>query len=294
MPDEPIENQSDNVEDEQGDPQQDPPPASVDDADDTGGGLSQADIDAALNAANEAIAQSTQGETAEDSGDLSPADIDAAMNAAAAGSEPESAPPADTPSDTGALSQADIDAALLQSAVETADAGADSGNAVSQADIDAALAELDTATTTPDASPADDRVDSAGRPFDDIAAAMAAAIEDEAPAPPPSVATGPQPEPMEVADFSAETAANADQDISILHDVSLRVHVELGRTKMYIEDVLRLGEGSVVELQNLAGDPVDIYVNGRLIARGEVLVLSDNFCVRISEIVQGLQDVSAA
>lgn len=63
---------------------------------------------------------------------------------------------------------------------------------------------------------------------------------------------------------------------------------------MYIEDVLKLTEGSVVELDNLAGDPVDVYVNGRLVARGEVLVLSDNFCVRVSEIVSGLQHVSVA
>jgi len=62
------------------------------------------------------------------------------------------------------------------------------------------------------------------------------------------------------------------------------VKIELGRTYMYIEDVLRLGTGSVVELDKLAGDPVDIYVNDRLIARGEVLVLNDNFCVRINDI----------
>ena len=73
-------------------------------------------------------------------------------------------------------------------------------------------------------------------------------------------------------------------DISLILDVDLNVRVELGRTKMYIEDVLRLREGAVVPLDKLAGDPVDIYVNGRLMARGEVLVLNDNFCVRVSEI----------
>jgi flagellar motor switch protein FliN/FliY len=54
---------------------------------------------------------------------------------------------------------------------------------------------------------------------------------------------------------------------------------------MYIEDVLRLGVGSVVELDKLAGDPVDIFVNDRLVARGEVLVLNENFCVRINDIL---------
>jgi flagellar motor switch protein FliN/FliY len=74
-------------------------------------------------------------------------------------------------------------------------------------------------------------------------------------------------------------------DVSLILDVDLNVRVELGRTRMYIEDVLRLREGSVVPLEKLAGDPVDIYVNGRLMARGEVLVLNDNFCVRVSEIL---------
>ena len=61
--------------------------------------------------------------------------------------------------------------------------------------------------------------------------------------------------------------------------------IELGRTRMLVEDVLKLGEGTVVELDKLAGDPVDVYVNDRPVARGEVLVLNDNFCVRINEIV---------
>ena len=72
--------------------------------------------------------------------------------------------------------------------------------------------------------------------------------------------------------------------IEMLDDVELDVKIELGRTSMYIEDVLRLGVGAVVELDKLAGDPVDIYVNERLVARGEVLVLNDNFCVRINQI----------
>src|ERR1044072_2949937 len=56
---------------------------------------------------------------------------------------------------------------------------------------------------------------------------------------------------------------------------------------MLVEDVLKLGEGSVVELDKLAGDPVDVYVNERLVARGEVLVLNDNFCVRVTELLTG-------
>ena len=82
----------------------------------------------------------------------------------------------------------------------------------------------------------------------------------------------------------------SDRGIELLGDVDLDVSVELGRSEMLVEDVLRLGAGSVVELDKLAGDPVDVYVNGRLVARGEVLVLNDNFCIRVSEIVADLEE----
>ncbi len=78
--------------------------------------------------------------------------------------------------------------------------------------------------------------------------------------------------------------------IDLLRDVELNVKIELGRARMLVEEVLRLAEGSVVELDKLAGDPVDVFVNDRLVARGEVLVLNDNFCVRVNEIVAGVKD----
>ena len=92
---------------------------------------------------------------------------------------------------------------------------------------------------------------------------------------------------FELRDF-AGTPANAEKaTIELLRDVELDLKIELGRTHMYLEDVLKLRKGSVVSLDKLAGDPVDIYVNGRLIARGEVLVLNDNFCVRVAELLAG-------
>lgn len=95
--------------------------------------------------------------------------------------------------------------------------------------------------------------------------------------------------PLTMPDFAPAAkngaAAGAAEGIDLLADVNLNVKIELGRTRMLVEDVLRLGEGSVVELDKLAGDPVDIYVNDRPVARGEVLVLNDNFCVRINEIL---------
>jgi flagellar motor switch protein FliN/FliY len=81
--------------------------------------------------------------------------------------------------------------------------------------------------------------------------------------------------------------------IDLLRDVELNVKIELGRARMLVEDVLKLVEGSVVELDKLAGDPVDVFVNDRLVARGEVLVLNDNFCVRVNEIVSGVKDEGA-
>jgi len=73
--------------------------------------------------------------------------------------------------------------------------------------------------------------------------------------------------------------------IDLLRDVDLDLKIELGRTQMLLEDVLKLRRGSVVTLDKLAGDPVDLYANGRLVARGEIMVLNENFCVRIAELV---------
>lgn len=85
--------------------------------------------------------------------------------------------------------------------------------------------------------------------------------------------------------FSDIGAGTDPKTIDLLSDVNLNVKIELGRTRMLVDDVLRLGPGTVVELDKLAGDPVDVYVNDRHIARGEVLVVNDNFCVRINEIL---------
>jgi flagellar motor switch protein FliN/FliY len=77
----------------------------------------------------------------------------------------------------------------------------------------------------------------------------------------------------------------AKVSMDLLRDVTLDLKIELGRTRMHLDEILQLRKGSVVTLDKLAGDPVDVYVNGRLVARGEVLVLNDNFCVRVAELV---------
>lgn len=90
---------------------------------------------------------------------------------------------------------------------------------------------------------------------------------------------------FQLPNFQQVIAEAAASSIDLLRDVQLNVKIELGRSRMMVEDVLKLAEGSVVELDKLAGDPVDVFVNERLVARGEVLVLNDNFCVRVNEIV---------
>lgn len=88
------------------------------------------------------------------------------------------------------------------------------------------------------------------------------------------------------------TSAHWDQpsgetirDLNLLMDIPLNISVELGRTNLILQDVLDLAPGSVVELDKAAGEPVDVLVNGRLVARGEVVVIEDNFGIRITEII---------
>ncbi len=95
-----------------------------------------------------------------------------------------------------------------------------------------------------------------------------------------------QPETFDLPVMTESELSDQDEaSLSILKDVALRVKIELGRTRMYVEDFLKLNVDSVIELDKAAGDPVDIFVNERLVARGEVLVLNENFCIRVSEII---------
>lgn len=81
----------------------------------------------------------------------------------------------------------------------------------------------------------------------------------------------------------------SSNNLSLLLDVQMPLTVELGRTRMYIKEILSLGEGSILELDKLAGEPVDLMVNSKLIARGEVVVIDENFGVRVTDIVSPSQ-----
>jgi flagellar motor switch protein FliN/FliY len=84
---------------------------------------------------------------------------------------------------------------------------------------------------------------------------------------------------------AAPPSARADAGLEFLGDVNVQVRVELGSSTMNVQDVLKLGSGSIVGLNSLVGDPVNVFVNDRLVARGEVLVVRDNLAVRITEVV---------
>jgi len=75
------------------------------------------------------------------------------------------------------------------------------------------------------------------------------------------------------------------RNLDLLLNVSLQVTAELGKAKMNVRDILKLGTGSVVELDRLAGGPVDLLVNNKLVARGEVVAIDENFGVRITELI---------
>ncbi len=104
-----------------------------------------------------------------------------------------------------------------------------------------------------------------------------------------------EPVPVRAAQFaplSQPTGLEGISGLDLILDVPLRVTVELGRTRMAIRDVLDLGKGSVVELDRLAGEPVDMLVNGKLIARGEVVVIDESFGIRVTDIVNPVDRVS--
>ena len=85
--------------------------------------------------------------------------------------------------------------------------------------------------------------------------------------------------------LSADNTSKKGNSIDLIMDVPLDVTIELGRTLMSVKDILALGVGSVIELDRMAGEPVDILVNDKLIAKGEVIVVDESFGVRITSIV---------
>ncbi len=195
---------------------------------------------------------------------LNPDEIDALLNAPpddsepSASEEPANSPQNQAPGEENLLDSSEIENLLKQKSGPEGQTG-------------------DAEDLDPDPSPEDT--------LDQAEAQLGAALSDSINMPDPTAVFG-SPAPFEMEQFDgSKPPSRTKQPLEILQDVELDLRIELGRTELLIEEVVQLKEGSVVPLDKLAGDPVDILVNGRLIARGEVLVLNDNFCVRVAEIL---------
>jgi len=91
--------------------------------------------------------------------------------------------------------------------------------------------------------------------------------------------------PNDFSELDASLGTQSEVPMSMLMDLTLPVAIELGRTTMSVQEILQLGRGSVVQLERLAGEPIDIYVGDRRFAEGEVVVLGENFGVRVTRII---------
>jgi flagellar motor switch protein FliN len=123
---------------------------------------------------------------------------------------------------------------------------------------------------------------------DAMAAEWAAALEQSKPEVASEVATAvEQATPAPFASFAAAgpALAGAGNDLNMILDIPVQLTVELGRTRIPIKHILQLAQGSVVELETLAGEPMDVLVNGYLIAQGEVVVVNEKFGIRLTDIV---------
>lgn len=96
---------------------------------------------------------------------------------------------------------------------------------------------------------------------------------------------------VEFPQFEANEGEKTAGNLNMLMDVPMEVAVELGRTKLQVKEILNLGQGSIIELERLAGEPVDLLVNGRLVARGEVVVIDESFGVRVTSIVEPMDRI---
>lgn len=110
----------------------------------------------------------------------------------------------------------------------------------------------------------------------------------------PMAATGSTVAAVKFPQLHAKLTEGQTKNIELLLDVPMHITVELGRTTRMIREVLNLGTGSIIELDKLAGEPVDLLVNGKLIAKGEVVVIDESFGVRVTEIVSPIERITGA
>ena len=118
---------------------------------------------------------------------------------------------------------------------------------------------------------------------DAMAAEWAAALAESKPEPATEVQDTPT--PVQFNNLSNNAASAVGNDINMILDIPVQLTVELGRTRIPIKHILQLAQGSVVELETMAGEPMDVLVNGYLIAQGEVVVVNEKFGIRLTDIV---------
>jgi flagellar motor switch protein FliN len=148
-----------------------------------------------------------------------------------------------------------------------------------QNEIDALMSELDggAAAAAPPPPPEEELN------WDDVQEEMEATRKEDPKTEVASVSFG---------ELQPNAAPKGNMDIDFILDIPLTLTVELGRSKMLISELLQLGQGSVLELSKLAGEPMDIFINQRLIARGEVVVVNEKFGVRLTDIVSPAERVT--
>jgi flagellar motor switch protein FliN len=210
--------------------------------------------------------------------------------------EPQSTPPPETPGADdlagGEAKEAGADLSMPDMDFEKpADQGGDDVTAdakdfdkvvnpddTSEEDAEAAMLKM---MEEEAAAPADKVVNPGDANEDDAEAEMLRMMEESE-----TMDAGPKPVVEKMGfDNLTPTKQAEPRNLNMLMDVSLPISIELGRTTMAIEDILNLGPGSVVELDKLAGEPVDLLVNNKLLAKGEVVVIDENFGVRITTMV---------
>ncbi len=90
-----------------------------------------------------------------------------------------------------------------------------------------------------------------------------------------------------------ESTEHGERELDFILDIPLELSVELGKTKMLVNDLLQLGQGSIIELNKLAGEPLEVYINRKLIARGEVVVVNEKFGVRLTDVITPIDRVKS-
>ncbi|MCI9610255.1 MAG: flagellar motor switch protein FliN [Oscillibacter sp.] len=255
-------------------------------------------------------------------GKMSQEEIEAMLAGMGGGAEPAPAPaPEPAPSSGGKMSQEEIEAMLagMGGGAEPAPAPepAPSGKKMSQEEIEAMMAGMGGGAAAapapapqPVPQPAPQPAPAAAPPaaamaqpasaadFGTMMAAMmtamttamannaAAAAPAPAPQPPEPKLINTRPAPLREMDPADVLGKEQAQNLDLIMEVPLQVTVEIGRTHRKVQDILEFSKGSLVVLDKLAGDQVDLFVNGKCVAKGDVVVIDDNFGVRITEIVQ--------